>query len=748
MLKLADRSSATTTAGNTSFFTVECDWAALRRGEDVYYFQDRSRELVEAGILRPVDGPSDITEYTGQDLTGREVFVVPRLGLGDVVMTTVLIRELMRKYQDVSVHYVRWKYDVVDESNQLRCHSFPRVKDMRGKYLISFEDNCKDPLFLYENWIDGIFDRGYIYAQDADVTPMVSVDAELRQKLADELTQDRHREKPLVLLNFMAGAMSRRLPPDLVCKIVEKGRDDLQFVFINEQKGRQTAGQPPEWLEGHVLDWSHLSVSARHYVALISLLDGVITCDSSALHIAAALHLPSVCLFSTYHRKKYPYKTNVGINWDYRGRFCQAPCKLELRGNSPCPEAQIFGASYSPCLKDVPPELALDSLFEKLRPERGSSKGAHKPIECPACGGRRAEERLCSNTVRQYECTDCGLLFSETEKSLDYADAYRKKEEKTWLFGTSPYSPQQFDEHHFLEILNGKRDFPRYPFIVRVLDNLQIGHSNTLLDVGAGIGHIARYIKDNLGCRVYCSEASRSCAEFIQGKLDIPAASVTRLSELPAAFPETFDVITSFEVLEHLEDPLGLMKQMAARLAEDKGSLFFSVPNKGLDDYLRKNKARGKDDYPPHHLTLWTERALRTMCHRAGFRDVALAKMPVYPGRLFSYTAPFMTPVDLGKVFASMLPMLKEMDVFDCWFVLCKQEATGIDLHRVLHCAYVKSVFGYRSNEVIAAYGSLEDAFPASAPGKAAGDIECESLERPRGRTEGRILEGHRAGAA
>jgi SAM-dependent methyltransferase len=580
---------------------------------------------------------------------------------------------------------------------------------MRGKYLISFEDNWQDPLFLYDNWFDGVFDRGFVYPREPDLTPMVSVDPGLRRQLAEAIGPEPGGAKPLVLLNFMAAALSRRLPPEVVGRIVDAGKEGYQFVFINQEEGRREADRLPERVRAHVLDWSPLSVSVRHYIALMSLLDGVITCDSAPLHIAAALGLPTVCLFSTYHRKKYPYGTAAGINWDYRGSFCQAPCNLELRGDLPCPEARVRGGGCSPCLQDMPAGLVLDTLAHKLQERAGRSRPPAKGPECWACGARRVLPPVYQNGAWQYECADCGLLFSTVQENLDYAAAYGNGD-KDWLFQTAVYDPGQFQEGFFLRQLNAKRTFSRYPFIVRILNSLRLRPSHYLLEVGAGTGRVARYVADNVGCEVYCTEASKRCTDFIEGKLGIPAAPVTDLSNLPPRFPTLFDAITCFEVMEHVPRPLAFLKQMVERLTED-GYLLFSVPNKALDDYLRENKARRKDDYPPHHLSLWTEQSLRRICKRAGLPEPAIARMPIHPGRLFSCVAPLLNNVHLGAVFASMLRLLKDLDVFDCWFVLCARTEGDVDLDRLLHCALVKTLFRYRVDEVIGEYGTAEEVF-------------------------------------
>jgi SAM-dependent methyltransferase len=85
--------------------------------------------------------------------------------------------------------------------------------------------------------------------------------------------------------------------------------------------------------------------------------------------------------------------------------------------------------------------------------------------------------------------------------------------------------------------------------------------------------------------------------------------------EFMAAHPgRAFDVATAFQALEHVDDPAAVLRGAAA-LLKPGGLLLADVPN--------ADRAFGGTlaiiDYPPHHLTRWTEQALRAVFARAGF---------------------------------------------------------------------------------------------------------------------------------
>ncbi|OGR98261.1 MAG: hypothetical protein A2V88_08120 [Elusimicrobia bacterium RBG_16_66_12] len=71
---------------------------------------------------------------------------------------------------------------------------------------------------------------------------------------------------------------------------------------------------------------------------------------------------------------------------------------------------------------------------------------------------------------------------------------------------------------------------------------------------------------------------------------------------------------TLFDVLEHLHDPRGLLKELRRALGPG-GRLALTVPN------ASRPLPFGREDFdlPPHHLTRWTPAALRAFLEREGF---------------------------------------------------------------------------------------------------------------------------------
>ena len=76
--------------------------------------------------------------------------------------------------------------------------------------------------------------------------------------------------------------------------------------------------------------------------------------------------------------------------------------------------------------------------------------------------------------------------------------------------------------------------------------------------------------------------------------------------------------MTAFEVLEHVREPVELVKSAMA-LLHNGGWFFCTVPNRESPTVL---KTRRPDWLPPVHLQFFTQMAMQQLLERAGGRNV------------------------------------------------------------------------------------------------------------------------------
>jgi 2-polyprenyl-3-methyl-5-hydroxy-6-metoxy-1,4-benzoquinol methylase len=116
---------------------------------------------------------------------------------------------------------------------------------------------------------------------------------------------------------------------------------------------------------------------------------------------------------------------------------------------------------------------------------------------------------------------------------------------------------------------------------------------------------------------IHAIELDKACCSFMQAELGIRADS--ELLRESAFADETYDVVCSFQVLEHVADPVGFLCELQ-QSAKKGGTIFVEVPN--LYDPLLsvwEVSAYKKFFYHTAHLHYFTEKSLRKTAIDAGF---------------------------------------------------------------------------------------------------------------------------------
>ena len=143
--------------------------------------------------------------------------------------------------------------------------------------------------------------------------------------------------------------------------------------------------------------------------------------------------------------------------------------------------------------------------------------------------------------------------------------------------------------------------------------------SGALLDLGCSSGSFLEFLQSE-SWKLYGIEMSPECAKVAKAK---SGAQVFVGSILEAPFPsESFDVITCFDVLEHLYEPQRVMAKVREWL-KPGGIFYVLVPN------IDSAEARAFGSYwhgleLPRHLFHYSPAALKFLAESAGLRVVSL----------------------------------------------------------------------------------------------------------------------------
>lgn len=221
---------------------------------------------------------------------------------------------------------------------------------------------------------------------------------------------------------------------------------------------------------------------------------------------------------------------------------------------------------------------------------------------CPLCNEAECREADRCKGYRLYRCTGCELVFADPMTPGD--EFYYRQ------FSYQAPDPETVRTHCHLARSDKNR---------RLLTLVSQG--GKVLDVGCGFGAFVRFAVD-LGLDAYGFDFNRDSIEIGRSSLGLEQRIVTGdIGNLQTLFETKglFDLVTLFEVIEHVPDPTALIRNVRKRL-KPSGLLALSCPN---EDRWSPG-GRIFVDYPPHHLTRWRPVTLRTFLEKEGFEYVGL----------------------------------------------------------------------------------------------------------------------------
>ena len=279
-------------------------------------------------------------------------------------------------------------------------------------------------------------------------------------------------------------------------------------------------------------------------------------------------------------------------------------------------------------------------LGRSLRSELVDSPGAG--AQCLVCGSVRTDHMWTEGEWVLLQCAACDLVFVGNPPDAErLADLY------------------SFEAGFHDELTGASATAAADRVAARHLGRVAAEAPGRLLDVGCASGRFLLAARSS-GWEVSGVDLNDDTADLArQHELDVKTGTIDDLD------PETrFDVITMWDVVEHVLDPVALLSS-ANRLLAPGGRLFITTPNvDGLfprASYLVASKVgRWPHPEPPYHLSQFSDRTLRTALMLAGMQatDVRHGRIPISytfgrpavlardPRRL-AYTAVF-APLALG----------------------------------------------------------------------------------------------------
>ncbi|HEX2119013.1 MAG TPA: methyltransferase domain-containing protein [Acidimicrobiales bacterium] len=149
-----------------------------------------------------------------------------------------------------------------------------------------------------------------------------------------------------------------------------------------------------------------------------------------------------------------------------------------------------------------------------------------------------------------------------------------------------------------------------------------VGGTKRVLDVGCATGYLAKALVER-GCTVTGVEFDTEAAEEARPHLERLILGDIETMDLAETFgDERFDVVVFGDVLEHLRDPLPVLRKVREVLA-DRGSVVASIPNIAHGS-VRLALLAGRFDYQPlglldsTHVRFFTRSSIEDLFREAG----------------------------------------------------------------------------------------------------------------------------------
>ena len=239
---------------------------------------------------------------------------------------------------------------------------------------------------------------------------------------------------------------------------------------------------------------------------------------------------------------------------------------------------------------------------------------------CKICEGKI---KLINKKHNLVECANCKLIFcksifSQQEFVTVYDELYNNE--------NSHYERHSKDE--FNKILNGrsiKVGFNRSRLIKKTVLN---GKCKSVLEIGSGVGLIGTYIRNH-----------NDAIKYTGVELDKEAfekSKILNLNTINGDFSviekieSNFDVIMTWEVIEHLQD-LKLFLELANKKLNVNGKIILSTPNYNkIYNYPNREEDQIFQDLPPIHLNFFTPQNIKNIFELHEFKNciVKVKKLP------------------------------------------------------------------------------------------------------------------------
>ncbi len=227
-------------------------------------------------------------------------------------------------------------------------------------------------------------------------------------------------------------------------------------------------------------------------------------------------------------------------------------------------------------------------------------------VPCPACGSEQCREAFVKTGFHYVSCERCGTLFVNPRPVAEMLDKFYvdSRSERFWV------------DKFFAPVAEARRVkifAPRAAYVAERFGSLE---GKKVGDIGAGFGLFLEELQKVCpAADCLAIEPSGEMADICRGK-GIESIPVF-FEQIGPEYEQAFDLLTLFELFEHLLDPAAFLKKAWSALRPGGTLLLTTLNGEGFDILVLWEKA--KCIFPPVHLNFFNPDSISILLRSTGF---------------------------------------------------------------------------------------------------------------------------------
>jgi len=237
-------------------------------------------------------------------------------------------------------------------------------------------------------------------------------------------------------------------------------------------------------------------------------------------------------------------------------------------------------------------------------------------INCPACDGKKFTKAFTKDLFTYVLCNQCKTLFVNPRPPFKDLNHFYSK---------SP-STRYWVKYFFKPVMEIRRDKIFKPRAEKLSQKIPEFKNSRIGDIGAGFGLFLEELRKIWSDAEYVAiEPSVEMAEICREKGFVV---ISEMLEDIVDSDEQFDILTSFELFEHLYDPDNFLKKVYKLLKKNGYFIMTTLNVQGFDIQLLWEKSKSVS--PPHHLNFFNPGSIRRLMEMNNFKVISIRT----PGKL------------------------------------------------------------------------------------------------------------------